>query len=254
MFFQNDIEHVSVTVLNSTSTSVFSVLDQRKRSGTIFHDLQQATNDNGNFTQPHTLFHDSIGYLFSPSVDTLSISTGNRTGSWQSLGISKQPPETVDLFAGWIYHDSNNLNKPISYSVFPGRSSVEQFFIDALENPLITLVETTEINAVQDLLNGVTMISFWQPNGGSVFVPPSFVGSFGGMTITSPNALILIFEENGWSMTVADPTQTLTEITLTVSMDTFWTPEGWGADANKTFPVNFPANPMAGSSIPISLL
>lgn len=254
-FFEDDIEHISVTVLNSTTSSpVFSVLDQRKRSGPILHDLQEVANDNGNFTHPHTLFHDSIGYVFSPSVEVLSVSTGNRTGSWQSLGISKQPPETVDLFAAWIYHDPQELDKPVSYSVFPGRGSPEQFLIDALETPLVTLVENTEITAVQDLRNGVTMISFWQADGGEVFVPPSLLGTFGGMTVTSPRVLVLIIEENGWIMTVADPTQILTEVTLTLTMDTFWRPEGWGSEANKTFTVNFPANPMAGSSIPISLL
>ncbi|GJJ11953.1 hypothetical protein Clacol_006191 [Clathrus columnatus] len=255
MSVMDDIEHVNVIVLNSTTSSpVFSVLDQRKRSGAILHDLQEATDDNGNFTNPHTLFHDSIGYLFSPSVEVLSVSTGNQTGSWQSLGISKHAPETVDLFAAWVYHDPNNLNKPISYSVFPGRANAEQFVIDALETPLITLVETTDITAVQDIRNGVTMIAFWQDDGGEVFVPPSLLGTFGGMTVTSPDALVLIMEENGWIMTVADPTQTLDEITLTVTMDTFWIPDGWGSEATKTFTINFPANPMAGSSIPISLI
>ncbi|GJJ11951.1 hypothetical protein Clacol_006189 [Clathrus columnatus] len=258
-FFPNDIQHVSVSVLESkTSAPVYSILDQRLRSGEISHHFKQPKNESGNFSCSGrcTLFHSGTGYLFSPSVDTFSVSTGYKTSNWTALGISTHPPDDVDLFAAWIPHDPKQLTKPISYSVFPGRTTEQKFYHDALSMPLRTLVETTEITAVQSLRHGVTMIAFWNPNGGSVKIPPSWVHkSGGGMIVCSKTSLVLIVEEEGWMMTLSDPTQLLKSADVTVQMLSRWRrPQGWGSEDTKAYHVQLPNVPMAGSSVAIPLV
>lgn len=250
-FFPEDIHHVSVNILQSkTSQPVYSILDQRRRAGPILHDFRQAKQDSGNFSHPHTLFHGGTGYLFDHSVPSLSISTGNRTSNWTALGISTHPPDEVDLFSAWIPHDQSKITKPVSYSVYPGRDSVHEFYRQAKRSPLRTLVETPEITAVQSLRHGVTMIAFWQPNGGSVKIPPSWVGKSGGMIVSSKTSLLLIFEEEKWTLTVSDPTQLLNCTTVAVQMLNRWRrPKGWGRDDTKVFSIPLPEMPSAGSSV-----
>ncbi|KAF8580669.1 polysaccharide lyase family 8 protein [Ramaria rubella] len=218
-FFDNDVHHVLVSILNSTgSAPVFSVLDQRKHDGPVYVDFVSVSD--GNFSNPTTLFHASTGYLFpTPDIATspqqLSLTTGRRTGNWSALGISKQPPATIDLFSAWIPHDPYaDPSAAIEYTVFPGRDR-DEFYEEALTSPLQTLCADTTVSAVQDRAHGTAMIAFWQPGGGTLRVPASWRAGTSGVTVTSDSAVVMIVEEQMWCVTVADPTQTLEGAWLT---------------------------------------
>ncbi|KAF8484382.1 chondroitin AC/alginate lyase [Gautieria morchelliformis] len=254
-YFENDVQHVMVSILNSTSTApVFSVLDQRKSDGLIYVDSLPVST--GNFSQAHTLFHASTGYVFSPSSSSplttpVSITTGNRTGSWSAIGTSQQPPATADLFTAWIPHDPANLANPVAYTVLPGRT-LTQFQDEAFTDPLQTLSADTRVSAVQDS-NGTTMAAFWQPDGGTVSVPSSSSAGTPAVDIASNSSLLMILDQRTWTVTVSDPTQLLVEAQMTFDVHGAL-PSRWGNTANKSVNVVFPVSPMAGSSTSLPLL
>ncbi|KAG5716027.1 Chondroitinase-AC, partial [Termitomyces sp. T112] len=102
-FLEDDVQFVMVAkITSSTSAPVFSVLDQRRRSGDVF--VNGVTVGSGNFTSALSLWHGGVGYTFNTSnpSTSLSLQLGNRTGSWESIGTATDPPTTVDLFAAWL--------------------------------------------------------------------------------------------------------------------------------------------------------
>ncbi|KAF8528209.1 polysaccharide lyase family 8 protein [Hysterangium stoloniferum] len=254
-FFPKDIQHISILILNSNSDApVFSILDQRKRRGTVYIDsipyFESLSSIEGNFTRPHSLFHDHTGYVFSPEVPILSISAGFRTGSWASLGISAQPNETVDLFAAWLPHDPDDLSHPFSYTVFPARDGPTQFFEEAFANPINTFSETVDITAAQDMRHGIVIIVFWNDEGGAVDVPASWNSTM-RLRLESDSALVLMLDKSSWSVTVSDPTQLLIEATITVEVKDEDPLLEWSTILDVQFPKN---NGMAGSSVKTTLL
>jgi len=247
-YFENDIHHVMVSVLDSQSNaSIFSVLDQRKHQGPIYVNSRPVSS--GNFSRPRTLFHADTGYLFEDTTQ-LSISAGERTGNWTAIGTSQQPAETVDLFAAWIPHDPSQLDRSVSYTAFPGRSR-QEFYADASTCPLQRLCEDTVVSAVQDRAHATTMMAFWQSSGGTVRIPASWQS--GAVTVTSDSALVAIFDQKSWTVTVADPTQFLDSARLTFELRES-KPWRWGHSSTKTVQITFPAAPSAGSSVSQSLL
>ena len=128
----NDVQHVMVARITSTTDApVFSVLDQRKLSGAITVDGKTVTN--GNFSGVSTLFHGDVGYAFNSSNNavSLSVQSGERTGSWSSISTSTQPDETVDLFSAWLAH--SDLTAPVDYTVYPATTASS--FASKAQNP-----------------------------------------------------------------------------------------------------------------------
>lgn len=108
-------------ITSTTDAPVFSVLDQRKLSGDILVDGEAVTN--GNLSGVNRLFHGGVGYAFNASNNavSLSVQSGERTGSWASISTSTQPDETVDLFSAWLSH--SDLSAPVDYTIYPATTA-----------------------------------------------------------------------------------------------------------------------------------
>ncbi|KAI9453991.1 polysaccharide lyase family 8 protein [Russula earlei] len=237
-FLEDDTQFVMVAnVTSHTTAPVYSVLDQRMHSGTIYVN-GGVFNAPGNktFNGTTSLWHGGVGYLFGPGSTVLSLSVGNRSGNWSKIGASKQPPETVDLFAAWIEH--HNLTHPISYTIFPGTT------FDGFQNKNRTIVSVqndAHISAILDLDHDTVSAVFWGVSGG--YLPlPNLPSSSGPANITvSRNVALMINFKNG-TLTVSDPSQTLTSVHIVI------------AGIRQTpvaFTIQFPPGPggSAGSSV-----
>jgi len=238
-FFQNGVQHVMVSGITSkTSNPVYSVLDQKKASGSVF--LDGSTANSGNFTTYNSLWHSNVGYLFNAStassVASLSVSVGQKSGSWSALGISTQPTENVNLFAAWLQHKS--LDSAVGYTVYPGldQSTFNSVASDTSKQ-VTTFASDDNAHGVLDNATKDSMVVFWKA-GTSVDVP---VGPC-TMTIKSDvPSVVVISPSSNWTVTASDPTQTLSSINLQVS-------------TNNGFSQNFPftlvtSNGLAGQGV-----
>ncbi|KAH7104835.1 galactose mutarotase-like protein [Auriculariales sp. MPI-PUGE-AT-0066] len=272
-FLDDDVQHVMVNDVSITGdhVEVYSVLDQRRLQGSILVDGRSVAPDGGddarnvrNFTSPRTLVHGGAGYVFGdlPDGAKLSVSAGNRTGSWSSLGTSTQPPTTVPLFAAWISHPSDNLTQPIEYTAFPGVSSTKELQKAHKSAGLVTLANLPERMAVWDSANQIAYGIFWTmsaeaENAFKVSFVPAHPLS-GKLCITSSQPLVLIahlsgFNIKNWTVTVADPTQQLSEVTLKFTW-TLLPPLGWGKSKERMVKIALPSGGNAGSSVSVKIV
>ncbi|KAF8898702.1 polysaccharide lyase family 8 protein [Infundibulicybe gibba] len=245
-FLEDDVQFVMVARITSTlPVPVFSVLDQRKQNGNVF--INGVASSSGNYTSAASLWHGGVGYTFNTSnpAVSLSVQTGSRTGSWQTIGTSAQPPQTVDIFAAWLNHIDTTV--PISYAIYPA-TTLLSFQQKSQASQLRTIRNDGSISALLDAAHNAAMLVFWVDAGGSVVVPSS-AGTFAPITVKSSANANVIFRMDTWSVTLSEPTQTLTVISLNFTLGSGVAPPGWGSAKAKSITVNLPSGGMAGSSV-----
>lgn len=210
-FLDDDTQYVMIANLSSSSSApVYSVLDQRRHSGPVYVDNEVFdAPDNETFDSTvSSLWHGGVGYYFDAGLTVLSLSVGERTGSWSSIGTSTQPPETVDLFAAWIEHQ--DLTQPVSYTIFPG-TTFDSFRIKSGYRTIIPLQNDAYISAILDVdYNNISAV-FWDTSGGTLFVDNGTFG-YGPTSITVSGAVALMLNLDTGIFTVSDPSQTLTGV------------------------------------------
>lgn len=247
-FLSNDVQYVMVANIDSTTSApVFSVLDQRKHLGAVMISGSPVT-ESGNFSSVESLWHGGIGYTFdaSNSAVSLSVQLGNKTGSWASIGTSDEGDISVDLFSAWLSHDDTSV--PISYAIYPATLSYD-VFVSKSQTSIIPVRNDESVSAVLDVAHDIAMIVYWDIDGGSVTIAlptpdaaPVIVNSTGNSAI--------ILDLNEWKVTLSDPSQTLVNITLTVSLGQGAPPAGWtDALATKSAHFGLPSDEFRGESV-----
>lgn len=239
-FFEDDLQHVTVSgVSSTTSANVYSVLDQKRASGPVYVDGARLADHTGsNQSSAASLWHDQIGYTFGKSgLDQLSVTIANRTGNWSSIGISSVPGATVEMFSAWLQHPSASLSTPLVYSVYPGTTSYSAFKTKTETRSATTVRNDAIASGVQDDQKGLVMVVFWTPSGGKVDSP--------SVSITSDHGGIVIFNTLTGRLTFADPTQELQSVSVTVAR------RGQGDTSPKTASLALGQGPNAGRSVTI---
>jgi hypothetical protein len=235
---KDDVIHVIVNGVSSTSSApIFSVLDQKRHYG----DVKIGTSPNGqltttttNSTKPvYSLWHDQVGYTFNQSTmaSPVLFDIGQKTGSWQSIGTSTQPPSTVDLFSAWIQH--TNVTTSVVYTSYPGVDAAT-FASKSAASKIRTIRNDAHVSAISDDIHNTSMIVFWDAAGGSVQINSS-------ITLTSNGNAAVIYDFAASKMTVSDPSQTLSSVKITIASH----------GLNKTLNFALPADPgnTAGNSV-----
>lgn len=244
-FLDDDTQYVMIANLTSRSAApVYSVLDQRRHSGTIYVDYE-VFDAPGNETFDGTvssLWHGGVGYCFDSGSIVLSLSVGERTGAWSAIGTSTQPPETVDLFAAWIEHQ--DLTQPVSYTIFPG-TTFDGFQIKSGYRKIVSLQNDAYISAILDADYNTVSAVFWDMYGGALFLENEFF-NLGPASITVNGGVALMLNLDAGTFTVSDPSQKLTSVDVLV--------EGI-KETPLAFTVNLPFGPggLAGSSVTVPL-
>jgi hypothetical protein len=251
-FLEDDVQFVMLARLTSTNpVPVFSVLDQRKHVGDVF--VSGVASESGNYTAATSLWHGGVGYVFNASnpAATLSVQLGSRTGSWAPLGTSGQPNTTVDIFAAWLNH--TDLTQPVSYGIYPATSTLGAFQTKAQASDLQVVRNDGSISALLDVVHNTLMLAYWETAGGSEKVPSPVAGN-APLTVASTGNSLVIVRLDTWSVTVADPTQTLSNVTVTFTLGSGETPAGWSG-TSKTKVLNFalPQGGVAGASVTLTL-
>ncbi|KAG9127060.1 hypothetical protein FRC07_000847 [Ceratobasidium sp. 392] len=261
-FFTDNIQHVLINSVSSNSTApVFSVLDQRLRSGDIYLDGERAKS--GNYCDVDSVWHAGTGYIFPLKQGTqVSIDAEKKTGDWKTIGASEQPISTKDVFSAWIVHDSANLTAPIEYSVFPATRSNRDFENKADRATPYTVANTDVVSAAVDSTRRTLGAAFWKLEGGSVYVPQT------GLTITADKPVVLVLKRYGndsskGQLSVADPTQEHTSVNVRIAWAAkghrrgngqFGHPNssirpGYGGQSEATLAIELPTGGLAGSTV-----
>ncbi|CAA7266471.1 unnamed protein product [Cyclocybe aegerita] len=243
-FLEDDVQHVMVSALASTTNaSVFSVLDQRRYAGSLIVNGVAKHDPTMRKASIQTLWHGDVGYLFDQSL-SISFEVGEKTGAWSAIGTSTQPPATVDLFAAWIEHDS--ALSPIAYTVFPG--ATHSAFVQKASRPSIQNIRNdTNVSAIYDQVHRTIMVVFWNTQGGSATVIPDITSA--PIRVTSNGNVGVIYRVASGQVTVADPSQSLISVQLSLDLGVGRKPPHWGAGRSKTLVFQFPSGGLAGSSV-----
>ncbi|KAJ6524244.1 polysaccharide lyase family 8 protein [Mycena vulgaris] len=251
-FLDDDVVFVMIALITSSSTApVFTVLDQRIHSGDVFVDGAAAST--GNYTGVSSLWHAGTGYTFNSSnpATSLSLQLGPRTGSWQSIGSSSAAPNTVDIFAAWLSH--RDISAPVTYAMYPGTTQAS-FAQKAQAEPtnLPVVRNDGSISALLDSAHNTAFIAFWT-TAGSTFTVPSLKAGVGAIQVKSNGNSMLILRMDTWTVTVSDPTQTLTSLALNFTLLTGTAPAGWGTVKSRPVTVTLPVGGLAGKSVSVQL-
>ncbi|KAG8896226.1 hypothetical protein FRC00_006243 [Tulasnella sp. 408] len=223
-FFEGDMQHVTVTEVKSvTDADVYSVLDQKRvGKGDIYvNGTLLESPDGGNFTAPASLWHSGVGYTFdpaSPALQHLAITTENLTGDWSHIGTSTAPPTTVDLFTAYLKHRPEKLESGLSYTVYPGTDTYQDFEDAAKKRSVRTLRNDKHVSAAMDSDGGTIMAVFWPAEKGhpdeSLEVP--WRGKNERLTIRVEMEAIIIVCTRRWTVTVSDPSQSMKTLEVTI--------------------------------------
>lgn len=212
-FLDNDVQQVMVSDIKATTNnSVYTVLDQKRHNGAILVDGFDV-RDCADLQGVQTLWHDSIGYVFGTEDNPnlrLSVKAGPRSGDWGSIGISEAGISTVDLFAAWIDHGPAGARMTsASYTIFPA-VDLSMFQHKRASTKLRTLRNDASVSALYDDTHRVLMAVFWDEDGGSIQF--SISPSDAPMTVSTNANLVIIYRRDEQTITVADPSQTLTSV------------------------------------------
>lgn len=245
-FLDNDVQHVMISSVNSSTASpVVSVLDQKRLNGPVYVDSVHH-HSGGNFSCARTLWHDNVGYTFQQGLFDrdfdLAVDFGPRTGDWSTIGISTVGTTTVDLFSAWINHGSGSaLDVPVEYTIFPAVGRGE-FLRKSLTTQIVTIRNDAHVSAVYDAVHRTAMFVFWDVAGGSAtFVPSLFEAP---ITVQANGNAVVIYKVDEGSATVSDPSQSLSSVQIAIG-------SRWSLP--QTVEVALPRGGLAGSSVSVQL-
>jgi hypothetical protein len=189
-----------------------------------------------------SLWHGGVGYLFEPGSTTLSLSVGERTGEWSAIGISTQPPTTVDLFTAWIQHQ--NLTQPTTYTIFPG-TTFDSFRSKSSSREIVPLQNDAHVFTVLDARYSTVSAVFWDASGGTLSLGNVTLGGPGPAVIAVDGNVALMLDFKNGTLTVSDPLQTLTSVVVQVAgmketpvISTMYLPSGPGGLAGSSVTTN----------------
>jgi len=164
----------------------------------------------------------------------ISVDVGKKTGSWSAIGISSQPPVTVDLFTARIAHKS--ASTPLAYTTLPG-NSYDTFLCKSSELRIQSVRNDESISAVFDEEHKIAMVVFWDAAGGSVTFDATPISA--SITIIADGNIALLYRLETGEVTVSDPSQSRTTTRVTVTL----------AGLAKTLIFDHPSGGVAGSSV-----
>lgn len=232
-YFDDEIVNLGAGI-SSDREPVVSSVNQCLATGEVMVAAGEANPGNADggvreYTDLKWAWHDGVGYVF-PSPQRVSLGVQEQTGAWNLVnGRAKPDPVKAPVFSAWINHGDKPRDATYEYLLLPGASR-EQTGAAAASPKIQILQNTRELQAVRHAGSRRVHAVFHQP--GAL--------SFGeGRSITVDRPCVLMLEEPKGRLTIADPTQLLKEITVTL-------------DGKETKLV-LPAGAMAGSSLAVVL-
>ena len=247
-FFTPEAMFCIGTGINASKTnSVITNVNQCNSSGpvTISRNGVKSTFDGTQLSNSDLKWthHDNVGYLF-PKGGDLTLMNMNQTGSLKDITTSQSAPlQTRKVFSLFFDHGNTPTEGSYEYVVVPSKD-LTQFEKWAGNNPLSSLINTRDYQAVKDNNSGAFGIAFYR--SGTVSLET------GLSVLVSRPCLVLIQsikKGTGYKITISDPTASIQNIILKISKKL----KGPGAivnsDQSSSITISFPAGDYAGKSL-----
>ncbi len=249
-FFGDGFLALGAGITCATANPVFTTVNQTLLRGEVRVSAggTVSTRPAGNTAIPNTAWvhHDGVGYVF-PSPTAVRLANTAQSGSWSLItAYASAATVTKEVFTLGLDHGVAPTDATYAYVVLPGADEAATSAFAAL-HPITLLANTPQTQAARIASLHLNAIAFFEP--GSVTLKP-------GLTVSSdqPALLLLRTETDGHTLTVADPTQLLTALTLTLSGRYSTAGATYDTASNTTrIPVALPNGQDAGSSVRIQL-
>ncbi|RXW22963.1 hypothetical protein EST38_g2892 [Candolleomyces aberdarensis] len=244
-FLESGVQHVMINILASKSKApVYSVLDQKRRSGRTLIDGVPASNSgSATFTNPKSIWHANVGYSFLNKSVALSLKSGIHAGDWSTIGTSTQSPVEVDLWTAWLEH--KNISSPAEYAIWPG-ITYEEFVQRASQTPVQTFANSASASTIYDRQQNRVMLVLWKQDS-SVIVQTS--QTMAPLTISSNVACAMTVSLSDGTIFASDPSQSHSSASLTFAFGAGQLPAFWIGNRTKTLTLRFPKDGQAGNSV-----
>ena len=192
--------------------------------------------------------HDGVGYYLLGPHRTV-VDTGFRSGTW--TGIEERSPrtETVteEVFSLRIDHGSRPEDAAYAYAVLPG-IDLDRFAELEADMPVRVLSSSASLQAVSWAENQMVQAAFYEP--GALNVRENL-----SLHVDAPCLLMIRFDEDVCTLSVADPTQELDQVHLL--LDGNFAGEGCvyrQAEAKTAIDIDLPQGGDAGRTVDVKLL
>jgi hyaluronate lyase len=148
----------------------------------------------------------AIGWWFPPSSMRLTGERCERTGCWKNAGKNgSEAPITQPWLSLILGHGVDPRDATYQYAILPGVSA--ERLKDFAAKPTIEILACTpQVQAVRDTANSIEGFIFFEP------------GTAGSITVDQPCVVVLHESRDGLSLAVADPTQKLAALSLTLTL------------------------------------
>jgi hypothetical protein len=99
------------------------------------------------------------------------------------------------------------------------------------------------------------MLAYWVAAGGSVTIPTSATSGVASVKVTADGNSLVIVHLDTWEVTLSDPTQSLSTVTLSFALGSGKVPSGWTGSSTKNLTFSLPnqAGGFAGQSVTMPL-
>ena len=226
---------------------ILTSVNQCVSSGTVTVDsagVQSAfTGQQQAYTKLNWVHHNNVGYLF-PHQGNITVANQVQTGSWYSIN-SSQSATTVSntIFSAWFNHGTKPATGTYEYIVVPYKS-VSQFATWTTTNQLKKVANNAYIQAFADDSSGVYAVAFYKADSVLLDTASNF------SIKTNNTALLLIQKQkSGYTISIADPTHSLSSITITTPASLSGTNATLNADSSTSINFILPQGDSAGATV-----
>lgn len=227
---------VGPTTSKNTTAELVTVLDQRLRNGNIYI-AGEVKNTLMSYLSPKTnhIWHDNIGYYF-PTAEDVYIDSKPRYTNWSEVGISIGT-DPQQLWTSYIKHSKTNTSGLLTQYIVQPAISHAAFDANVAEGKMpIQLAfhaSSPQVNAAYSPADKTIATAFW--TAGTYSTPWS-------CTIKTDKPCVVLLKQldkDNYRVTVSDPSQSLTSVKLTITME--------GVTKSNTF--SLPTGNQAGNGV-----
>ncbi len=207
--FDDKIVCLGAGITSSTGLLVTTGINQTYRNGeTVIktNSSEIVATDNQDLATAEWILHDNTGYCF-PEGGTLKLETKEVKGSWSRVAI--RYPEKIEkakIFKLWFVHGVNPVDEKYYYILVPHATKKE--LVEMEKQPLFKILNEKERQEVVSTDGSIAGIVFYKPGKSA---------AFGGVEVDQPCLVMLKKQSNKLQVSVADPTQKLTAVKLSLN-------------------------------------
>lgn len=215
-FFDDEVVCLGAGIRSTSSAPILTTINQclaADKKVTLASKKKQEDIGKGTFeyTSPQWVLHNQIGYLF-PEGGTISIGNQTQTGSWYDINnTASKEIQKKEVFTIGFNHGKQPSNGSYAYIVVPGKNTPQEMETYRKAGTIEILANTKDMQVVRNKQLGIWQMVFYQ------------AGEFKNKDITvrvNKGCALMIKDTSkcGASLHIADPTQTQSNIAVTIGM------------------------------------